>query len=189
MHFLYADDLNIPRVETALKRLLHTGTSADFYPPNAGWISCTTPNFRPHSNECGPRTMLALAVMVSHPAQHPAILHPYISTNLAQYSRHWMCIVLLTGSIPLLPHSAVTQTNKQSYVHSVSATLINWHNNQTDQQDIDRHQLPSSLTQKNQDIEIVSPIHQLITTIQAAQQSPHTSSINQGNKLSNQRSI
>ena len=118
----------------ALKKLLQTGTSTEFYPPNSRWVSCRTPIFRPHSNECGPRTMLALAVMISHPAPHLTILHTYISSNLVQHSCHWMCIVLLMGIVPLLEQNEVTQANHPPVIESIPAMLISWQNTITTRQ-------------------------------------------------------
>lgn len=103
--FFYADDLNSPTIEHNLKRLLMKGTCPELCPPTAQWINCTTPNFLPHSLECGPRSMLAMAVMITHPAPHKDMLLQYISPNLAQNSRHWMSYTLLTGMITLLPPS------------------------------------------------------------------------------------
>jgi hypothetical protein len=170
VHFIYAYDLNIPRIEMTLKKLLHTGTSTEFYPPNSRWISCHTPIFRPHSNECGPRTMLALAVMISHPAPHPTILHPYMSSNLAQHSRHWMCIVLIMGSVPLLEQKEVTQANHPPAMQSIPATLISWPSSISERQNNTKSTQPLSAEQQKGRIDIISPKHQLINRIQAEQQ-------------------
>lgn len=127
VYFFYADDMNSSSVEHSLKRLILRSTNSDFAPSNSIWVNCKTPNFRPHSNECGPRTMLALAVMLTHPAPHKGMLLPYISSNLAQNSRHWMCITLLSGMLillpPALPDSSVSPT---LLVDSHPHTLISW---------------------------------------------------------------
>jgi hypothetical protein len=170
VHFIYANDLNIPRTEMALKKLLQTGTSTEFYPPNSRWVSCRTPIFRPHSNECGPRTMLALAVMISHPAPHPTIIHTYISSNLAQHSRHWMCIVLLMGIVPFLEQNEVTQANHPPVIESIPATLISWQNTiTTRQRNTSCTQSPHPEERRGR-IDIISPKHKLINRIQAEQQ-------------------
>ncbi len=115
--------------------------------------------------------MLAMAVMLSHPAPHQNILHQYMSPNLAQYSRHWMCAVLLMGSIPLLQPKAVTQHNQHSLtIKSTPATLIQWHNNQYSEQVITRgQQLFLSPKQPTVMTTIVSPKHQLINKIHSQQ--------------------
>jgi hypothetical protein len=186
IYFIYADDLNMPCIEAELKRLLQSGTSSEFYPPGARWISCTTPIYRPHSNECGHRTMLALAVMVSHPAPHPKILHPHMSTNLAQYSRHWMSYVLLMGIIPLLPHTTADNSSHQHVIESNPATLISWPGTQnTERQPQKAIQPQKHKTSTNlEDYSINSPKHQLINKIQQVQQeiqtfSPHKQGKNQ----------
>ena len=170
----------MPRIESELRRLLQSGTSTDFYPLNARWITCKTPQFQPHSNECGPRTMLAIAVMISHPAPHPAILLPYVSPNLAQYSRHWMCLVLLTGSITLLPPQSVHHSHHPPIIHFNPSTLIHWANNQQTHQrtqeikeSVPLEILSTSNTPGQHKVEIISPIHQLINQTHAKQLSQH----------------
>ena len=126
-YFLYADDLNNHTTEYNLRRLIKNCTCPNFCPSNSQWINCSTPNFQPHSNECGPRTMLALAVMVTHPAPHHKILQPYISTNLAQNSRYWMSLTLLTGMIILLPPSPIDNVDQlPNIIESSPHTLIQW---------------------------------------------------------------
>jgi hypothetical protein len=71
--------------------------------------------------------MLALAVMVTHPAPHQKILQPYISTNLAQNSRYWMSLTLLTGMIILLPPSPIDNVDQlPNIIESSPHTLIQW---------------------------------------------------------------
>jgi hypothetical protein len=65
--FLYADDLNLPTAETQIRHLIQTYTSPEFYPQNSIWINCTSISYRPHSNECGPQTLLALTILGIHP--------------------------------------------------------------------------------------------------------------------------
>ena len=126
-YFFYADDLNSRTIEHELKRLIMKCTNPDLCPANSQWINCSTPIFRPHSNECGPRTMLALAVMVTHPAPHHNMLQPYMSTNLAQHSRHWMSFTLLTGIIMLLPPSPTNDMDQPPpAIVSSPHTLIQW---------------------------------------------------------------
>jgi len=70
VHFYYADDMKHPSTEATIKRYITWHTSPEFSPPTSRWISCQTPQFSPHSNECGPRTLLALAIMICHPSPH-----------------------------------------------------------------------------------------------------------------------
>jgi hypothetical protein len=55
--FLYADDLNNMATEVSIRTLLATKTSSEFYPATAQWIQCSNLTYRPHSNECGPRSL------------------------------------------------------------------------------------------------------------------------------------
>jgi len=72
--FLYADDLNNPRTEQEIRELITTSTPREFAPPDSIWIHCKTSTSTPDSNKCGPRTVLALAVMMSHPNPNEFIL-------------------------------------------------------------------------------------------------------------------
>lgn len=127
IHFYYSDDLNVAAFERQIKTSLsHKFTSDQFFPQTAKWINCRMMKFSPNSNECGPRTILALAVMASHPAPDDNILLPYMHTNLTTLSRLWMCKVLLTGTVSLLPHSYSILRPPESTISSVPKTLINW---------------------------------------------------------------
>ncbi len=103
VHFLFADDLNLPTTEQNLKNLLQQLAPPDFYPNNAIWLHCNSSTYYPHSNECGPRTLFALMVMALHPRPNSNILLPYMSHNLAQILRTWIGTTLLTGQVILPP--------------------------------------------------------------------------------------
>jgi hypothetical protein len=83
--FFYADDLNNQRYEQRVNQILSTeNTSPLVRPENSQWINCSNFTYCPHSNECGPRTLLALYIMLSHPSPNQTMLLPYMSPNLAQ---------------------------------------------------------------------------------------------------------
>jgi hypothetical protein len=82
--FPYADDLNQETTRIALQQLLATTADAEFYPPNSIWINCKSVTHRPHSNECGPRVLLALTIMSLHPNPLENMLLPYMHNNIAQ---------------------------------------------------------------------------------------------------------
>jgi hypothetical protein len=84
VHFFYADDLNLNNIENALQTFLFTHSDRRFYPANAIWTHCNSITFRQHSNECGPRTLLALTIMGSHPLPTADTLMPFMSPNLVQ---------------------------------------------------------------------------------------------------------
>ena len=67
--FLYADDLTNMATEVSIRTLLATKTSREFYPATAQWIHCRNFTYRPHSNECGPRSLLAATILALHPAR------------------------------------------------------------------------------------------------------------------------
>jgi len=62
--FYYADDINDASIETTIKNLLFVNAPQYFCPLGSRWVSCENTTYRPHSNECGPRKMLALSVMM-----------------------------------------------------------------------------------------------------------------------------
>ncbi len=102
VYFLYSDDLNNPSSEAHIRQILSEQTDDTFYPPSAKWINCRAFTYSPHSNECGPRTLLAISVMLLHPEPAANILLEYMSPNLAQITRTWVAATILTGQ-PIIP--------------------------------------------------------------------------------------
>ena len=94
-----------------------------------------------------------------------------------------MCIVLLMGSIPLLPHIEAIQTNQLSHVTSIPATLVDWRHAQRDEEGV----RPNQLFHYTPNIGVVSPKHQLIDKIQAAQLSPNESDIQKHESLTTRK--
>jgi hypothetical protein len=88
--FLYADDLNREGTEDSIRVLLSTKTTTEFYPPTAEWIKCYNFTYRPHSNECGPRALLASTLLAVHPNPSAHTLMPLMHKNLAQIARTWI---------------------------------------------------------------------------------------------------
>jgi hypothetical protein len=126
VHFYYSDDMNHPPTEQALKHLLQTSTDNTFYPDNAKWIKCHSLTYRPHSNECGPRTLLALAVLGLHHNPTEYSLMPFMTSNLAQILRTWVASSILSGEVhvPTLPDSI--EIIRTAYGHSTPYSLIQW---------------------------------------------------------------
>jgi hypothetical protein len=100
--FMYADDLNSPATEAKVKRLLSHSDPA-FYPPNTTWLVCHNTTFIPHANECGPRTLLALAAMALCPNPTSYILSHLMHPNLAQISRVWVAVSIIWSNIDIDP--------------------------------------------------------------------------------------
>jgi hypothetical protein len=78
--FLYADDMNNKNDEINMQQLLQN-TDNEFYPADAIWINCSNNLYLPHSNECGPRTLLALTIMGAHPAPFREMLLPSMHSS------------------------------------------------------------------------------------------------------------
>jgi hypothetical protein len=134
--FLYADDMNCPSTEASIQRTFHQQTDPSFYPPATEWITCHTTTYSPHSNECGPRTLLARSIMALHPSPSSSILLPYMHHNLAQITRAWASITLLKG-IPILPPIASSNSHTlaeqaaRSIIYCSPPNLIDWTSNTT----------------------------------------------------------
>ncbi len=97
VYFLYSDDMNNSSTERTIKTLIQTHTDDIFCPPNSIWIHCKCNTYHPHSNECGPRTILALHVLALHPTPNPEMLLPLMDANLAQIARLWVAASLING--------------------------------------------------------------------------------------------
>lgn len=128
VYFLYSDDLNQPSMEKHIKQVLSEQTDESFYPSTAIWINCKAITYYPHSNECGPRTLLAICIMLLHPEPTDNILLEYMDPNLAQITRTWVAATILTGQ-PIIP--PITQSTSHSCPTSLTSTsepfsLIAW---------------------------------------------------------------
>jgi len=116
VRFLYADDLNNAATERTIKQLLFENAPSTFCPPGSTWITCTNTTYRPHSNECGPRSVLALTVFMSHPNPHKNVLQPCMHPNLAMTARTWLGVCIITWNSPNPNASTrVTQHAQSSY--------------------------------------------------------------------------
>jgi len=133
--FLFADDMNNSRTEQDIKQLLSTqSTSPIFHPPSAKWIVCRNYTHIPHSNECGPRSLVAATIMALHPNPSNYILLPSMHNNLAQISRTWVAISLLKNNrhqpaIQLLCAPSRMTFPRVTRVPSAPLHLIPWTNN------------------------------------------------------------
>jgi len=98
IHFFYADDMNSPNTAQMIwHHLSPIKTSAEIHPSNVTWHNYCSYTYLPHSNECGPCTLLALSVFALHPNPSQYMLIPYMNNNIAQISRWWVarCIISL----------------------------------------------------------------------------------------------
>ncbi len=115
-YFFCADDMGGPANERKVKDLLSTAqTDSIFNPQDSIWVSCNNICYRPHSNECGPRSLLALAVMLTHPNPCQNMLIPYMHQNITQEARLWVASLILQGKIDInTHHPPVTQNIRWS---------------------------------------------------------------------------
>jgi len=126
-YFFYADDMGSPAHERKVKDLLSTAqTDSIFNPQDSIWVSCNNICYRPHSNECGPRSLLALAVMLTHPNPCQNMLIPYMHQNITQEARLWVASLILQGKIDInTHHPPVTQNIRWSSL-SIPYSFIEW---------------------------------------------------------------
>lgn len=98
-YFLCSDNLNSARTEALIRDyLLSLNTLFEFNPPDSIWINCRGFTYYPRSNECGPRSLLALSVFCCTTVIDKSILLPFMHTNLAQICRWWVGKILITAS-------------------------------------------------------------------------------------------
>jgi hypothetical protein len=107
VYFYYSDDMNQRSTETEVKHFIYNHTDQDFRPSDAQWVHCHSTHYINHSNECGPRTILALHTMAFHPHPYANMLLPLMDTNIAQISRTWIAGSIISGT-PL--HDSLTDT-------------------------------------------------------------------------------
>jgi hypothetical protein len=132
--FLFADDLNNTRTEQSIKTLLSLHTSPTFYPSTSKWIVCRNYTYSPHSNECGPRSLVAATILALHPNPSNYILLPCMHDYLAQIARTWVAMSLLTNNINHAAVSSLLQIRPGRFpqvtiVASNPAHLIQWQTN------------------------------------------------------------
>jgi hypothetical protein len=128
--FLYADDLNQPVTEQNIKQLLSHNTSSDFYPSTTKWVNCINYTYRPYSNQCGPRSLLAATILALHPDSSSTILLPAMHPNVVQILRSWLCCQILNQEIDTQAIKALLQislpSTDQRTATSIPADLIQW---------------------------------------------------------------
>jgi hypothetical protein len=129
--FLYADDMNNHDTEREIKHLITSRTNELFCPPDSKWIACKNTYYMPHSNECGPRALLALHIMATDPNPNEDMLIHLMHPNIAQIARTWIAVSLSSCKLHdwnLLAHPNQYNDTKQfSYTdNSDPRDLIQW---------------------------------------------------------------
>jgi hypothetical protein len=123
---------------------------------------CSNLTFCPHSNECGPRCLLALAVMMLHPTPHPQMLMPYMHPNLTQEARCWVASSILQGIVNL-PICTPIPSRTSHTTTSRPMSFINW---------ASTTHLPSPICP----ITVTSPLHET-TALQCILSPGHSSQV------------
>lgn len=132
VQFLFVNDLNSTRTESAIKSLLSArNTSPEFHPENSQWVTCKNFTYQPHSNECGPRTIVAATILALHQTPSSDILLPMMHPNLAQIARTWVAVSLLNNKINSEAINEIIASNYQppfqsTVARSEPANLIQW---------------------------------------------------------------
>jgi len=121
VYFLYADDLNDPSTEQTVKAIM-SRCNPLFYPPTSTWINWLTPNYSPHSNECGVHCLSALLVQSLHPSPTATVLLSYMHGNLAQIGCTWVASSLLSSCISPDAITPFLQAGLTSVPHSMEFT-------------------------------------------------------------------
>jgi hypothetical protein len=107
--FLYSDDMQNSETERPVCNLIFN-TNASFCPPHTKWINSSSVTYHPHSNECGLRTLLALSIMMTHPAPDATIILPYMHKNLSNIARSWVAnsLLITMDKLPTLTSDITT---------------------------------------------------------------------------------
>lgn len=86
IYFFYSDDLNSSSTYDSIRLTLSTSnTSPLFHLLDAEWVKVTSFTYYSHSNECGPRTCLALLTIAAHPTPTNNILLPFMHEILHKF--------------------------------------------------------------------------------------------------------
>jgi hypothetical protein len=132
VYFLYSDDLNNTNTEKEMKSLIRQKTNEEFCPPDSIWMHCKSTTYLPHSSECGPRAILAMVVLATHPNPHPEMLLPLMHDNLAQITRSWLAHSIITGNFetnifePIFSISHMTDNRTANRANSNQYDIILW---------------------------------------------------------------
>jgi len=113
VHFFYSDDLNSTNTYESIRSLFTTSTPEIFHPHDSTWVKIHAFTYVPHSNECGPRALLALLTIATHPSPHENILLPFMHGNLAQICRWWLAKAILLQRLDTdIFHTLVLPNNR-----------------------------------------------------------------------------
>jgi len=111
--FFYSNDLNSANSEEIIQQLYsHENTSSSFHPIGSQWKNIISYTYHPHSNECGPRSLLAAFVTALHPNPSKYILLPFLHANIAQISRWWVANTIISNSLflPLMRNESINNS-------------------------------------------------------------------------------
>jgi len=104
VYFLYSNDINLHNVRDTIRYSYSRERTSDlFHPPDAVWINFNSFTYSPHTNECGPRSILALTVLSCHPNPSENILLPLMDDNIAQLCRWWIAECLIDETVDITP--------------------------------------------------------------------------------------
>lgn len=97
--------------------------TADYF-NQADNISVKTTTYLPHSNECGPHTLLALTIMGLHHNPDESMLIPFMHANIAQITCIWITNTLLLNSFDITPFQQYIQTQNNTANHECTKQSI-----------------------------------------------------------------
>jgi len=132
MYFFYADDMSGSTNEQMIQCLpSNAQTDSEFHPPKSIWVLCKNIFYRPHSNECGSHSLLALAVMPTHPNPSHMMLLPYMHPNVAQEARYWVASSILQGMVELTTYLSTSVQDINMSSVSLPHSFIDWNDDAT----------------------------------------------------------
>ena len=97
--FYYADDMNCEWTKEEIKVVFQVQDKDwDFCSPQHMWVVCHNTTYHPHTNECGPGTLIHASLMAIHPAPSLNMLLPMMNPNLAEISRAFVAKIIANQS-------------------------------------------------------------------------------------------
>jgi hypothetical protein len=115
--YFYTNDLNSSDTEESLHNLYSPTSSLQFFPSGSSWVHCLSYTYHPHSNECGPRSLIAATIMSLHSSPSRNILVPFMHPNIGQICRWWVASSIISLHVTLSPfqHPSSPEVDSVTY--------------------------------------------------------------------------
>ncbi len=111
----YAENLNCPHTAQYIESTFCSRIRDHcFMPTSAKWIICKQMHYDQHFMECGPRMLLAGAILAYHPEPTENSLLPLMHPNLSNIAWTWVASTIVSQSF----HYSAIRTLLRNHYHS-----------------------------------------------------------------------